>query len=708
MDGKKRECVILALAGNPNSGKTTMFNAITGARQHVGNYPGVTVERKEGDAVHRGARLHVIDLPGTYSLSAHSPDEKVARQVLLEERPDVVVQIVDAGNLERNLYLTVQLLEMKTPLVIALNMMDEVEKKGMKIDVKQLAALLGVPIVPTVGSREQGIGELLDRALEVAVSCRVSPVEARLGAELEKAVEAVKGAEPTRKGAGRFEPRWLAIKLIENDPEVIGWVIEAEGLQAVAKAREMQERLKSIMGDDPEILVADARYGWVHGAVAETVSLTEGHMPSLTDRVDTVLANRVLGLPIFLFFMWATFAVTFTLGAPLSDLVGKGFIWLGAEAGALLPEGMLKSLVIDGAIAGVGGVMVFLPNILLLFMMVSLMEDSGYMARAAFIVDRVMHLVGLHGKSFIPLFLGFGCNVPAIMGARVLENERDRITTIMVSPYISCSARLPVYVLLAGAFFPAKQAGTVIFAMYILGIAVAMVMARFLRVYVVKGPPTPFVMELPPYRLPTARAVVLHMFERGYMYVRKAGTIILSVSIIVWFLSNFPTQRHYSPEVAGALAAAGSVEKLPPGLRGKAQAERLAGTYAGRIGGVMAPVLGPAGLGNWKVAMSLFAGFVAKEIVVSTMGTLYSLGEAPNESPDLRAALRADPFFTPLRAFAMMVFVLLYTPCLASVAVARRELGSWKWTLVMVGSSLMVAYLLATATWWGGKLLGLG
>jgi ferrous iron transport protein B len=701
----EHECLVIALAGNPNSGKTTIFNAITGARQHVGNYPGVTVERKVGEASCDGESLRVIDLPGTYSLSAHSPDEKVARQVLLTEKPDVVVQIVDAGNLERNLYLTVQLLEMKTPLLIALNMMDEVEKKGISINVSQLAALLGVPVVPTIGSRQKGIEDLLKKTIATASEARVSPVEPHYGAELEKAITQVNEALLAGKAAKKYDPRWLAIKLIENDPEVTAWVIEAEGLAAVAKAKEAGDRLKLVMGDDPEILMADARYGFVHGAVAETVSLTQGHMPSLTDRVDTVLANRLLGLPIFLFFMWATFTVTFTLGTPAADLIARAFAWTGTELAAVMPDGMLKSLLLDGVIAGVGGVLIFLPNILLLFMMVSIMEDSGYMARAAFIVDRVMHLVGLHGKSFIPLFLGFGCNVPAIMGARVLENERDRIATIMVTPYISCSARLPVYVLLAGAFFPAQRAGTLIFSLYLLGIIVAMAMARLLRVYVVKGPPTPFVMELPPYRLPTARSVIIHMFERAWMYLKKAGTIILAVSIIVWFLANFPARPRYSPDLQSAIAAAGDVSKLSPDRKAEAALQRTEQTYAGMIGKVLAPALAPAGLGNWKIAMSLFSGFVAKEIVVSTMGTLYSLGE-DNAEPDLRSALRADPFFTPLRAYALMVFVLLYTPCLASVAVARRELNSWKWTLLMVGMSIAIAYLTAAAVWWTGGMLG--
>jgi ferrous iron transport protein B len=696
----------MALAGNPNSGKTTIFNAITGARQHVGNYPGVTVERREGEAEHAGRHIRVIDLPGAYSLSAHSPDELVARKVLLEEKPDVVVQIVDAGNLERNLYLAVQLIEMKIPLVLAFNMMDEVEKKGVKIDIDQLSALLGVPVVPTVGFRGEGIRELLDRAVEVALARRRPRVDVRFGADIDKAVLAVQEVVEGSAKTEAYDPRWLSIKLLEADSEVMEWVKEAGGTRAADRAEREQERLKSLLGDDPEILIADARYGWVHGAVAETVSLAVEERRSLTDRVDTVLANRVLGLPIFLFLMWLTFETTFTLGAPLIDLIDAWFGWLGVQAAAVMRDGLLRSLVVDGVIAGVGGVLVFLPNIVILFIMVSLMEDSGYMARAAFIVDRVMHLVGLHGKSFIPMFVGFGCNVPAIMGARILENERDRITTVLVCPFMSCSARLPVFVLLAGAFFPARTAGNVVFSLYILGVVVAMVVARLLRTYAVKGPPTPFVMELPPYRMPTVKSVAIHVGERAWMYVKKAGTLILAVSIVIWFLSNFPRDVKYSPDLDAAIADAGAVESLPDEMRLELSRQRLENSYAGMFGRAVAPALKPAGLDDWKIGISLFAGFAAKEIVVSTMGTLYSLGESDEQARDLRAAVKADPFFSPLRAYAFMVFVLLYVPCLATVIVAYRELGSWKWALLMVVTTTGAAYVLSSVVWWTGKILG--
>lgn len=696
----------MALAGNPNSGKTTIFNAITGARQHVGNYPGVTVERKEGDAEFEGVALHVIDLPGTYSLSAYSPDEMVARRVLLDERPDVVIQVVDAGNIERNLYLAVQLLEMKVPLVLAFNMMDEVEKKGVKIELDQMSVLLGVPIVPTVGYKNEGIDELLEKAIEVARQKQCPQVEIRFGPELDRAIDEIQELVEGTGASEKFVPRWLAIKLLEGDPEIAELMEGARAKEILDKADETRERVKGILGDDFEILLADARYGWVHGAVAETVSLTLEARRSLTDQVDTVLANRVLGLPIFFFFMWLIFTVTFRLGAPLMEMIDRTFGWMGALAATLLPDGLLQSLVVDGVIAGVGGVLVFLPNIMILFIMVSLMEDSGYMARAAFIVDRVMHLVGLHGKSFIPLFVGFGCNVPAIMGTRVLENERDRITTVLVTPFISCSARLPVYILLAGAFFPARSAGHVIFSLYVLGIVVAMVLARLLRAYVVKGPPTPFVMELPPYRMPTLKSVLIHMWERAWMYIRKAGTIILAFSIVVWFLSNFPQNVDHSPQVKSGIAKYGSVEKFPQDLKFKIAHEKLARSYSGRIGNFMAPVMAPVGLDDWKVTISLLAGFVAKEVVVSTMGTLYSLGAADEKSADLREAIKADPFFSPLRAYVLMVFILLYMPCLATVVVAYRELGSWKWAALMVGGSTGIAYLFAGVVWRAGSLLG--
>ncbi len=699
--------VYMALAGNPNSGKTTVFNALTGARQHVGNYPGVTVERKEGIMENQGHEARVIDLPGTYSLSAYSPDERVARRVLIEEKPDVVVHIVDAGNLERNLYLSVQLIAMRVPLVLAFNMMDEVQKKGMDIDLDQLSKLLGVPIVPTVGFRGQGIEELKDKAIEMAQKRECPRVDIHFGGDLDRAVAMIFEAVEHSNLAARYDARWVSIKLLEEDAEVMEWARRAGDMEALDRAARARDWIRGIFNEEPEILLADARYGWVHGAVAETVKLAAVDRRTLTDQVDTVLANRVLGLPIFLFLMWLTFEVTFRLGDPLAGLVERVFSWSGARSSALMPGGMLESLLVDGVIAGVGGVLVFLPNIMLLFIMVSLMEDSGYMARAAFIVDRVMHLVGLHGKSFIPLFIGFGCNVPAIMGARILENQRDRITTIMVAPFISCSARLPVYVLLASAFFSPRYAGRVIFSMYILGILVAMVMAKILRTYVVKGEPTPFVMELPPYRMPTAKSVLMHMWSRAWMYVKKAGTIILSFSIIIWALSNFPREVAFSPELDRAIQDSGSVEDLPRELEFEVHKERLEKSFAGRIGHLIAPALEPIGLGNWKVGISLFAGFVAKEIVVSTMGTLYSLGEADQESPDLREAIKTDPFYSPLRAYALMVFILLYLPCLATVVVAYRELRSWRWAALMVMMTTGVAYIVSGTVWWIGSFLGL-
>ncbi|MFO8057979.1 MAG: ferrous iron transport protein B [bacterium] len=707
MTDNRGKDIFIALAGNPNSGKTTIFNSITGARHHVGNYPGVTVERKEGELTYNGRRLRVIDLPGTYSLSAYSPDERVARRVILEEQPDVVVQIVDAGNLERNLYLAVQLIAMKIPVVLAFNMMDEVKKRGIKIDLEQLSVLLGVPIVPTVGNRGEGISELLDGVIEVAESGEGPRVKIRFGSELDRGRENILEALSGLDLSAKYAPEWISIKLLEADPEVISWLSERGEKEVLEKAERERERIKDLLGDDPEILLADARYGWLHGAVAETMRLTVEDRRTISDKVDTVVANRVLGLPIFFFVMWLTFYITFKLGDPMAGLVHEVFQAVGGMVSSALPAGLLRSLLVDGVIAGVGGVVMFLPNIMLLFFMVSLMEDSGYMARAAFIVDRVMHLVGLHGKSFIPLFLGFGCNVPAIMGARILENERDRRATIMVSPFISCSARLPVYVLFAGAFFGAN-AGHVIFSLYLLGIVVAMVMARVLRVYVIRGEPTPFVMELPPYRLPTAKSVLVHMWERAWMYLKKAGTIILAMSIVVWFLSNFPADVDYTRDVKEGIARHGSVESLPDDMRVEASKQRMEASYAGMAGRAIEPVLEPAGLGDWKVSIALLTGLVAKEVVVSTMSTIYSMGETGAESPKLQETIKQDPFFSQLRAYVFLVFVLLYIPCLATVVVAYRELGSWRWAAAMLVMTIATAYVTSAAVWWLGKLAGLG
>lgn len=712
------EPVVVALAGNPNSGKTTLFNELTGAHQHVGNYPGVTVEKKEGDRRYQGQALHFVDLPGTYSLTAYSLEEVVARDFILTDRPDVVVDVVDASNLERNLYLASMLIELEVPVVIALNMIDVAEARGKRIDAELLGQLLGLPVVPLVARRGQGLERLLASVVRAAREGRPREVHINFGPELEEhigqlaqaivrgglagdaaaatpetAASPPEGPEPRRPDSlPRLSARWLAIALLEDDSQVRERILQAgpAGAEVVRRAAEARRHVEQVVGDDAEVAIADRRYGFVSGACREAVITTLQERIDWSERVDSVLTNRLLGLPIFFAFMWLMFEGVFRLGNPLMRALDMLFASLGALAGHYLPPGELRSLVADGVVGGVGGVLIFLPNILLLFLAISVFEDSGYMSRAAFVVDRVMHQVGLHGKSFISMLIGFGCSVPAVLSTRTLENPRERLVTILVVPLVSCGARLPVYILLAGAFFPPAVAGKVIFGVYALGVLLALTMARLFSKYLLPGPATPFVMELPPYRLPTLKGTLIHMWERGWLYVKKAGTTILAMSIVMWFLLSHPA----TPPQPG----------LTPGQNAE---HNLAHSYAGSIGRAVEPLLRPLGF-DYKIAMGLFAGFAAKEIIVSTFGTVYSLEEDDAASGELRQALRSDPVFSPLVACALMVFVLIYIPCASTVAAIYRETCSWRWTGFAVVYTCALAWLAAFVIYQGGRLLGLG
>ena len=681
--------IVVALAGNPNSGKTTVFNELTGARQHVGNYPGVTVEKKEGERQFAGRELHVVDLPGTYSLTAYSTEEIVARDFVIEERPDVIVDVVDASNLERNLYLTSMFIELGAPVVVALNMMDAAEARGKHIDVALLSQLLRVPVVPVVARRGQGITELLQAVVEAAQEPRPQRVEMSFGPELEPHIAQL-ADEIRRRNPHRTQPaRWLAIKLLEDDGQ-IRRRFEAEGepgREVLALAEEARRHLAQIIGDDAEVALADRRYGFISGACREAV--TEAHLQRTdwSERVDAVVTNRVIGLPVFFLFMWLMFELVFRLGNPLMGLLDHGFAWLGATARATLPAGQLQSLLADGIIGGVGGVLIFLPNILLLFLAISFLEDSGYMARAAFVVDRVMHQVGLHGKSFISMLIGFGCTVPAVLSTRMLESPRERLVTILVVPLMSCGARLPVYILLAGAFFPTSMAGEVIFVVYALGVLLALLMAKLFSRFLLVGPSRPFVMELPPYRWPTLKGTAVHMWDRGWMYVKKAGTTILAMSICMWFLLSHPTLPPDPTQTAAQNAGAA-----------------IRHSYAGRLGQALEPALRPLGF-DYRIGTALVAGLAAKEIVVSTMATVYSLGESDAQSPELREALRRDPVFNPLVAFTLMIFVLIYIPCASTVAAIYKETGSGRWTLFAVGYTCALAWIVSFIVYQVGKLL---
>jgi ferrous iron transport protein B len=726
----KKEAITIALTGNPNSGKTTIFNNLTGTRQHVGNWPGVTVEKKVGTVIHNGHRLRVVDLPGTYSLTAYSIEEIVARRFLVDSKPDVVVDIVDASNLERNLYLATQLIEMGVKLILALNMADMAQARGHEIDADGLGTLLGVPVVFTIGTKNQGMKELLDKVLEVVEDRDTVSrhIHISYGHELEKEIKKIQDVIWRDLSIGeRFSTRWLGVKLLENDAGVQERVrsLGEIGKEIMAQAETSRERLTTFYKDDPEMVLTEQRYGFIGGALKEVLKITPRTKFDLSRQIDLVLTNRILGFPIFIFFIWAMFQATFTLGAYPMEWIDAGVSLLGAVVTWLLPAGLLQDLLVNGIIAGVGSVIIFLPNILILFFCIALFEDTGYLARAAFIMDRVMHVIGLHGKAFIPLLMGFGCNVPAIMATRTLESERDRLLSILINPLISCSARLPVYIVLAGTFFGAS-AGSVIFSIYALGIALAISMGKLFSVTLFRGDIAPFVMELPPYRAPTLKSLLIHMWDRSQVFLRKMGGVILVGSILVWVLGSFPRSpdlyRGQAVErgVASAtqervLTVTESQQPVSPAVTENNlknsdpdnEMARLESSFLGRLGHLIQPIFAPLGF-DWRTSVAVLTGFVAKEIVVSTLGVLYAAGADVNEESEaLRRSLRASGM-TPLGAYAFMAFVLIYIPCLATVAVIRRETNSWKWTGLSISYSLVLAWVVSFLIYQGGRIIGLG
>lgn len=757
----------IALAGNPNCGKTTMFNNITGAKQHVGNYPGVTVEKKEGHTKFDGHELLFIDLPGTYSLTARSLDELVARNVIVNDNPDVIVNVLDASNLERNLYLAAQLLELEKPMVIALNMADVAEEMGIKYDLKKMAEMTGATIVSTVGRTNIGTKDLLAATISVAASQKAPGVTINYGDLLEgKISELVE--ELKQAGTVTYPLRWIAIKLLEKDADVIGKVMRFDNTEAVIqKAEAIREEIKDQV--DLDVVFQEYRHRFAVEVYNKCLTQAPTQLETRSDRYDKILTHRILGLPIFMVVMWLLFNFVNTVGAIPQGWIEDGFTALQAWVVTVIPEGQLQSLISDGIIAGVGAVLSFVPLILLLFLGISFLEDTGYMARAAFVIDRVMRACGLHGKSFIPLLLGFGCSVPSVMGARILDNYKDRMVTILITPFMSCSARLPVYTLFAAAFFPPEWAGTVVFGVYALGIVFGIVFAKIFRKYLFAGEAEPFVMELPPYHLPTLKATLTHMFERGIMYLKKAGTFILAASILVWFITTYPMDVEYSKDydalhdqvaqtyemkdaetlahfgittdeqkdhvneivdnmkstVQDATAQAEAAQEAAPEIEveddseapelfndikdenkdlfpaawamyknsanldaendklDKEQAsEKLEQSYAASFGKAINPVLEPLGF-DWKMGVSLVAGLAAKEVVVSTLGTIYAVGGDTDHPQALTDYLQNDPHFTPLIALTLMLFILIYPPCIAALAVIRRETGSWKWMLFM-------------------------
>ncbi len=670
--------ITVALAGNPNSGKTSVFNMLTGARQHVGNYPGVTVEKKKGVCTYGKDRIEIVDLPGTYSLTAYSAEELIARNTILDETPDVVVDVLDASNIERNLYLVTQLMEMDVPLVLAFNMSDLAKRRGFEFDVEQLSRLLEARIVPTVGNKGHGRAALLEAIVETA---RQDPAkrthQVHYGDEIEEELGKIEHAVRQSQGGlvERYGPRWTAVKLLEQDEEVTAKVQDTEVLDLVHRS---VTHLKDIFRDEPEIVMADRRYGFISGACQETIKSSVQRRHDASDTIDAVVTHRVLGLPIFLLLMYVVFFLTFRIGEYPMTWLETLFGWSADVIVDHWPGGgalWLRSLLVDGIIGGVGGVLVFLPNILLLFMAIALLEDTGYMARAAFVMDRIMHKIGLHGKSFIPMLIGFGCSVPAIMATRILENRRSRLTTIMVIPLMSCGARLTIYALFIPAFFSERWQGPVLWLIYVIGIVLGIVAAKVLRLTVFRGETTPFVMELPPYRLPTAKGVLVHTWQRGWMYLRKAGTVILAMSVVLWFAMSFP--------------------KPPPNsLTGlseqQVRQESLQYSVVGRVGQVVAPALKPLGF-DWKIGTALIGSVAAKELFVSQLSIIYAVRSPDESAPSLRDKLRAD--YTPLVGFCVMLFCLVSAPCVATVAMTRQETSSWRWALFQFVGLTVLAYV---------------
>lgn len=859
--------IVIALAGNPNSGKTTIFNKLTGARQHVGNYPGVTVERKEGYCRYGDMEMQIVDLPGTYSLTAYSTEELVARNFLIDEKPDVVVDIIDASNLERNLYLAVQLMELGVPLVLAFNMSDQARAQGHEFDIEKLSSYFGASIVQTVGHKGTGMKKLLeaivaatkndaskmnmnDENLSGVLLSKAtihSPFRQRpvmdYGREIEEEITRLESLIKLKvTGKDKDNLRWLALKLLENDKAVRARFDTSEINSQLEKSA---ARIEKMLGEHPETAIAGRRYGFISGACREAVRSTIELRHTISDRIDAVATNRLLGIPIFMGLMYLVFQLTFTLGDPPMGWIEEGFGWLGGQITGWWPKGSesaLKSLLVDGIIGGVGGVIVFLPNILLLFLAIAILEDSGYMARAAFIMDRVMHKIGLHGKSFIPMLIGFGCSVPAIMATRTLENRRDRLVTMLVTPLMSCGARLPIYALIIPAFFPKVWHAPMLWLIYVIGIVLAVLSAKLLRSTILKGESVPFVMELPPYRSPTLKSVLIHMWERGWLYLKKAGTIILCISILLWAMTSYPKktafdvdyeaeaakaetaylskvqqmnpllglpggspllvqalqaeldmaaeQEKYHEQEAGYAAAtkkkednilgftqapggdqlsrflkmrddiqkaradfaeAVSRDELEEGssahsnlagdrdtalealrrakpdvyaaviyymdtidtpfkeekaqIERTKQAEEMAYSVAGRIGHALEPLLKPMGF-DWKIGTALIGAFAAKEVFVAQMGIVYSVGEADEKSETLREQLRFH--YSPLVAFCIMLFCLVSAPCMATIAVTKRESNSWKWALFQLGGLTALAYVLTVIVFQAGNLLGIG
>lgn len=703
---RERRTINVALIGNPNCGKTSMFNWASGAKEHVGNYSGVTVDAKTGKMDYKGYQFNIVDLPGTYSLSAYSPEELYVRRYLRDEVPDVVINVVDASNLERNLYLTTELIDMDRSMVIALNMYDELEKSKVEFDYESLARMIGVPMVPTVSKTGRGINELFDTIIEVYEGRNevVRHVHIGFSKDIEEAVKEIQTELKKETNLyQQFSARYLSIKFLENDKEVVSMLKVFPDFDRLQALRDrLVSRIEEIHKEDIAATIASSKYGFVSGALRETMSTTEKEEAKSTSVIDSIVTSRLFGFPIFFFIMWLMFWATFEIGQYPMDWIDSIVRWIGDMVSTYMPAGPIKDMIVDGIIGGVGGVIVFLPNILILYAFISFMEDSGYMARAAFIMDKVMHKIGLHGKSFIPMVMGFGCNVPAIIATRTIESKSSRLITILITPFMSCGARLPIYLLLVGAFFP-EHASLVLLGLYTLGIVVAVVTAKLMRKFYFKKDETPFVMELPPYRIPTMKATMRHMWAKGKQYLHKMGGVILVASLIIWALSYFP--RPSKEQIAQT-----QTELLQEHIENvdAATVSATENSYLGHIGKFISPIFEPLGF-NWKMTVSLLSGTVAKETVVSTLGVLYN-GDADSEDTALSERIQQPnpktgrPDFTPLVSACFLIFVLLYVPCIATVTAVVKETGSWKYGAFTLCYNTFVAWLLAFIVYQVGTL----
>ncbi len=732
---KRRKTINIALLGSPNCGKTTLFSYVSGAKEHVGNYSGVTIDSKTGTFTHNGYSFNIVDLPGTYSLSAYSPEELFVREHILNEAPDLVINIIDSSNIERNLFLTTQLIDMDIKVVAALNMYDELTKKGDQFQHEKLGRMLGINFVPTVSSKRQGIDDLFDKVIQEYED--INPVQRKIyinyGEVIENGIEKLQ-QEFTRDYIlpKNVSPRFLALKLLEKDKEIIQHVLHhPDNEELKKKTNKIIKHIETDLDEDTETIITDAKYGFIAGALKETYKESPNIRIRKSEIIDTFLTHKLFGFPLFFFFMWVMFQSTFSLGEYPMAWIESGVESLMSLLDKVMNEGPFKDLLIDGVINGMGGVIVFLPNILILFFFISFMEDTGYMARAAFIMDKLMHKMGLHGKSFIPLIMGFGCNVPAIMATRTIEDKNNRLITMLINPFMSCSARLPVYILFISAFFP-THSGTILFSIYTLGIVLAIAFAKLFRKILFNEKDVPFVMELPPYRMPTIRSTVRHMWNKGYQYLKKVGGIIMVASIIIWFLQNYPkneevlqkydqhieqlTQQHHNilqsnqPDSVKFLVAKELKTKID-NIQAIKISEQQSGSYIGKIGHFIEPTIRPLGF-DWKMGVSILSGVAAKEVVVSTMAVIYHRESSLNEQqPSLVENMReatnskGETSFTPVVAFSFLVFILIYFPCIGVIAAIRKESGAWKWAIFTIFYTTGLAWIMSYIVYQVGNLI---